>query len=57
MSTVIQRKLEDGILELRLNRPERMNALNEALVGEAIADGDPSPDELLSVSKFSFPPI
>lgn len=34
MCTVISRKLEDGILELRLNRPERLNALNAALVGE-----------------------
>ncbi|HUH39207.1 MAG TPA: enoyl-CoA hydratase-related protein [Spongiibacteraceae bacterium] len=34
MSTILQTTLEDGILELRLNRPERLNALNEALIGE-----------------------
>jgi len=34
MTTVQQTELENGILELRLNRPERMNALNEALIGE-----------------------
>ncbi len=32
--TVLQNKIEDGILEIRLNRPERLNALNETLTGE-----------------------
>ena len=34
MSTIVQTLLEDGILELRLNRPERLNALSEELIGE-----------------------
>jgi enoyl-CoA hydratase len=34
MSTVIQNEVEPGVLEVRLNRPERLNALNEALIGE-----------------------
>jgi enoyl-CoA hydratase/carnithine racemase len=34
MSTIVQIPLEDGILELRLNRPERLNALSEELIGE-----------------------
>ncbi|MEZ5573325.1 MAG: enoyl-CoA hydratase/isomerase family protein [Halioglobus sp.] len=34
MKTVLQTELEGGILEVRLNRPERLNALNEALTGE-----------------------
>jgi enoyl-CoA hydratase len=34
VTAVIQRELESGILEVCLNRPERLNALNEALVGE-----------------------
>ena len=34
MSTIVQTIVEDGILELRLNRPDRLNALNEELIGE-----------------------
>jgi enoyl-CoA hydratase len=34
MTTVKQNTLEEGILELRLNRPDRYNALSEELVGE-----------------------
>lgn len=34
MSTVITKQLDDDILEVRLNRPERFNALSEELVGE-----------------------
>jgi enoyl-CoA hydratase len=34
MANVLQKQLENGILELRLNRPDRLNALNEALTGE-----------------------
>lgn len=34
MTTVLQSQLEEGILEVRLNRPERLNALNESLTGE-----------------------
>ena len=34
MTTVKQNLLENGILELRLNRPDRYNALSEALIGE-----------------------
>ena len=32
--TVLQSQIEEGILEIRLNRPERLNALNETLTGE-----------------------
>lgn len=34
METVKTRILEDGILEVSMNRPERLNALNETLIGE-----------------------
>lgn len=34
MSMILQNMVEEGILELRLNRPQRLNALNEALIGE-----------------------
>lgn len=34
MSMILQNMLEEGILELRLNRPDRLNALNEELIGE-----------------------
>jgi len=34
MSTIIRNQIEPGILELRLNRPDRLNALNEELIGE-----------------------
>lgn len=37
MTTVLQQQLEEGILEVRLNRPDRLNALNESLVGELTA--------------------
>jgi len=34
MSTIVRSVVEEGILELRLNRPDRLNALNEELIGE-----------------------
>lgn len=34
VTTVTTRWLEEGILEVRMNRPQRLNALNEALIGE-----------------------
>jgi enoyl-CoA hydratase len=37
VSTIVQTIVEDGILELRLNRPDRLNALNEELIGELTA--------------------
>ena len=37
MNTVVCRTLEEGILEVRMNRPERLNALNPALVGDLLA--------------------
>jgi len=36
MDTVICRRLEEDILEVRLNRPERLNALTAPLVGELL---------------------
>ena len=36
MDTVICRRFEEGILEVRLNRPERLNALTAPLVGELL---------------------
>lgn len=36
MNTVLCRTLEEGILEVRMNRPERLNALNPALIGELL---------------------
>jgi len=32
--TVLTRTLEEGVLEISLNRPDRLNALNEQLIGE-----------------------
>ncbi len=37
MEFLTRRELEEGILELRLNRPERLNALTAPLVGELLA--------------------
>jgi enoyl-CoA hydratase len=37
MATVLRHEPEPGIVELRLNRPERLNALNEAMTGELTA--------------------
>ncbi len=37
MTTVLQSEVEEGVLEVRLNRPERLNALNETLIGELTA--------------------
>ena len=34
MTEVLQRDIEEGILEVRLNRPGRLNALDEALTGQ-----------------------
>lgn len=34
MSSVTTRTLEDGILEVQMNRPERLNAIDEQLIGE-----------------------
>jgi enoyl-CoA hydratase len=34
MTDVLQRDIEEGILEVRLNRPGRLNALDETLTGE-----------------------
>jgi enoyl-CoA hydratase len=34
METVLQNEVEEGALEVRLNRPDRLNALNETLIGE-----------------------
>ena len=31
MSTLVRRNVEEGILELRLNRPDRLNALTASL--------------------------
>ena len=36
METVSCRTLEQGILEVRMNRPDRLNALNPTLIGELI---------------------
>lgn len=36
METIIANRPEDGILELRLNRPERLNALNQTMLGELL---------------------
>lgn len=36
METIIANRLDDGILELRLNRPERLNALNPTMLGELL---------------------
>ena len=36
MESLIRRDLEEGILELRLNRPDRLNALTAPLVGELV---------------------
>ena len=34
MTTLVRESPSDGVVLLRLNRPERLNALNEELVGE-----------------------
>lgn len=34
LKSILVQQLEEGILEVRLNRPERLNALNETLIGE-----------------------
>lgn len=36
MELLIRRELEPGILELRLNRPDRLNALTASLTGELL---------------------
>ena len=36
MKTVICREIEEGILEVRLNRPDRLNAINATLIKELI---------------------
>ena len=36
MKTIVCNEIDPGILEVRLNRPERMNALAPALIGELI---------------------
>ncbi|CAB1369715.1 enoyl-CoA hydratase/isomerase family protein [Denitratisoma oestradiolicum] len=36
METLICRNLEEGILEVRMNRPERLNAINATLIKELI---------------------
>jgi enoyl-CoA hydratase len=36
MKTIVCKEIDQGILEVRLNRPERMNALAPALIGELI---------------------
>jgi len=36
METIVCNEIDQGILEVRLNRPERMNALAPALIGELI---------------------
>ena len=36
MEAVVCRALEEGILEVRLNRPERLNALDAGLIGELL---------------------
>lgn len=36
MQTLACNELDDGILEVRLNRPERLNAINPTLIGEVI---------------------
>ena len=44
MEAVVCRALEEGILEVRLNRPERLNALDAGLIDELEArpsDDDP----------------
>lgn len=37
METVVCRHIEAGILEVRMNRPDRLNALNPALIADLIA--------------------
>ena len=37
METVNCRSIEEGILEVRMNRPDRLNALNPALIADLIA--------------------
>ncbi len=37
MDNVISRPLEAGILEVRMNRPDRLNALNPALIADLLA--------------------
>lgn len=37
MKTVLRRQLAEGVLEVSLNRPDRLNALNENLIGELLA--------------------
>jgi hypothetical protein len=34
MPMIQQNMVEEGILELRMNRPDRLNALNEELIGD-----------------------
>jgi enoyl-CoA hydratase len=36
MEALIRREIEEGVLELRLNRPDRLNALTAPLIGELI---------------------
>lgn len=36
MDTVVCREIEDGILEVRMNRPDRLNAINPALIADLI---------------------
>lgn len=36
MKTLIRRNSEEGTLEVRMNRPDRLNALNPALIADLI---------------------
>ncbi|HET6998908.1 MAG TPA: enoyl-CoA hydratase/isomerase family protein [Solirubrobacterales bacterium] len=47
--TLVERRLEEGVLALTLNRPEKLNALSPALVAELLAELSSAEDDEVRV--------